>query len=114
MSLNDWLSSYVLAWLAYLASAILAQLVFWRMVRKLRPHALQLFLRALLAVILFTPVYSEARPDWLVPAWLYGGYDMILGQSKHASHAFTNLAVAGIVMLLVWIIASLYARKKAR
>lgn len=114
MNLHDWLSSYVLAWLAYLVSAVLAQLVFWRMVRKLRPRALQLFLRALLAVILFTPVYSQARPDWLVPAWLYGGYDLILGQTRHASQALTNLAVAGIVMLLVWIIAVLHARKKAR
>lgn len=114
MSLDAFLNGYVLAWLAYLASAALAQLVFWRMVRRLRPRALQLLLRAVIAVLLFTPVYSHSQAGWLAPAWLYGSYEMILGHSAYATKAFTNLTVAGVVMLVIWGLEVLRFRRKSR
>ncbi len=112
MILDALLNGYVLAWLAYLASAAIGQLVFWRLIRRLRPHSVQLLLRAVLAVILFTPCYSHSQTGWLVPAWLYGGYEMILGHSVEATKAFTNLSVGGAIMLAVWIVEVLRWRRR--
>jgi len=113
MILDAFLNGYVLAWLGYLASAAIGQLVFWRMVRRLPPHSLQLLLRAVLAAVLFTPCYSHSQTGWLVPAWLYGSYEMILGHSLEASKAFTNLSVAGAVMLAVWIVEVIRFRRRS-
>ena len=112
MTLNMLFNTYVLAWLVYLASACGLQWVFARMTRRFpRHYGFRQLLRAIVAVILFTPVYSDLAVHWLVPAWLYGGYEAILGRGLESTQAFTGMAFAGCLMLVVWGLDVLLARR---
>ena len=74
------------------------------MIRRLPPAWLNLLMRALMVVILFTPVASNAATHWLVPAWLYAGYSIILGQSDQLARALSGLGLAAIIMGVVWLL----------
>ena len=103
MTLSVLFNTYVLAWLIYLGCACGLQWVFARLSGRLVKHyGFRQLLRAIVAVILFTPVYSRLADNWLVPAWLYGGYETILGQGLDSARAFTGMAFAGCLMLIMW------------
>jgi hypothetical protein len=54
--------------------------------------------------LLLTPVESPDLAGWWIPAWLFGGYEMILGDAEASGRALFNLGLAGLVMLLVWVL----------
>lgn len=112
MTLSMLFNTYVLAWLAYLVSACGLQWVFARLTRRfIRHYGFRQLLRAMAAVILFTPVYSDLAVHWLVPAWLYGGYEALLGKALESTRAFTGMAFAACLMLVIWGLDVLRARR---
>jgi hypothetical protein len=42
--------------------------------------------------------------NWWIPAWLYGGYESILGDASEAGRAILNFGMASAGMLLVWLL----------
>lgn len=60
--------AYALAWIVYLLMAALIMLAFERYVAGFLPRQPRLFLRALLAVGLFTPGWVSAGTVYMVPA----------------------------------------------
>ena len=75
-----------------------------RLFRFLPLYGLRTLLLAALVALLLTPVESAEVAGWWVPAWLFGGYELILGNTEAAGRALFNLGLAGLVMLLVWIL----------
>ena len=57
-----------------------------------------------LVVLVLTPVESPDVAGWWIPAWLFAGYELILGDTDAAGRALFNFSIAAIVMLLVWIL----------
>ena len=63
------------------------------------------------AVVLFlTPVESAELAGWWIPAWLFAGYELILGDADAAGRALLNFSIAALVMLLVWILDLVWYR----
>jgi len=103
---------YWLFWAAYGVGLVLFLLMMQRLFRFLPFYGLRTLLLAALAAILAAPVESLDIAGWWVPAWLYGGYELILGDSVAASAALLNLALVGMVLLLVWILDLVRYRMK--
>lgn len=95
---------YWLFWAAYAVGLVLFLWTMQRLLRFLPLYGLRTFLLAALAAVLVAPVESVDVAGWWAPAWLYGGYELILGDSVAAGAAILNLALAGVVLLLVWIL----------
>ena len=95
---------YWLFWCAYGVGLALFLWMMQRLFRLLPLYGLRTLLLAAFAAILIAPVESLDVAGWWVPAWLYGGYELILGDQVAASAALLNIALAGMVMLLVWIL----------
>lgn len=95
---------YWLFWAAYGVGLVLFLWMMQRLLRFLPFYGLRTLLLAVLAAILVAPVESVDIAGWWIPAWLYGGYELILGNSVAASAALLNIALAGMVLLLVWIL----------
>ncbi len=86
---------YVMAWLAYLVGAVGLAAVFWRMTRNFRLRRTRRSVRALVAVILFTPINIATDNEvWLAPAYLVGAYDWVLGHADSAVRAGVYMAAA--------------------
>lgn len=93
---------YVIAWLLYLIGAVGITLVSWRMTRNIKLRRTRRSLRALVAVILFTPINIGPTGLWLAPAYLVGAYDWVLGDSERATLAGLFLSAAyGLVVLMI-------------
>lgn len=106
--MDSW--SYIVAWLIYLASAVGLVLVFWRMTQYMRLRRTRRTLRALVAVLMFTPISIEDNGLWLAPAYLVGGYDWILGNYERATEAGLYLSAAYLLMIVVILLESLMRR----
>jgi hypothetical protein len=96
--------AYGIFWTAYMVASVVFLYIMRRLFRFLPFYGLRTLLLAALVVILLTPVESSEVAGWWVPAWLYGGYELILGEAADAGLALFNLSVAGLVMALVWIL----------
>lgn len=96
--------AYALFWAAYAISFVVFFYLISRLFRILPFYGLRTLLQAALVVVLLTPVESSDVAGWWVPAWLHGGYGSILGDSDDAYRAFFNMGLAGLAMLLVWIL----------
>lgn len=96
--------AYGIFWAAY----AIAFVIFFYMMKKLFKiiplYGAQTLLLAALMALLLTPVESKELAGWWIPAWLHGGYEMILGNNDEAGRALFNLSIAGLVMALVWIL----------
>lgn len=92
-------SSYLIAWLVYLLAASGCLIIGWRMTKNIRWFGLQLFWRALFTALLLSPVYLNPEQNWLVPAYLVGSYDWILGKPERAQEA---VEVIGFVFLFTF------------
>jgi hypothetical protein len=103
---------YGLFWGAYGVGLVLFLWMMQRLLRFLPFYGLRTLLLAALTAILVAPVESLDIAGWWIPAWLYGGYELILGNSVAASAAALNLALAGMVLLLVWILDLVRYRMK--
>jgi hypothetical protein len=95
---------YGLFWSAYGVGLVLFLWATQKLLRFLPFYGLRTLLLAALTAVLVAPVESLDIAGWWIPAWLYGGYELILGNSVAASAALLNLALAGMVLLLVWIL----------
>ncbi|OEY68110.1 hypothetical protein [Marinobacter sp. X15-166B] len=104
MMIADAQTAYGIFWAIYIVGFLLFFIMMTRLFRLVPVYGLKTLLQAALVVIVITPVTSPAVADWWVPAWLYGGYEMLLGGTEEAARALFNLGVASLVMLLVWIL----------
>ncbi|KEF32258.1 MAG: hypothetical protein EP339_14225 [Gammaproteobacteria bacterium] len=96
--------AYGISWAAYAVAFIVFFYMMKRLFRILPLYGLRTLLLAALVVLFLTPVESPDVAGWWVPAWLFGGYEMILGDADAAGRALFNLGIAGLVMVLVWIL----------
>ena len=103
-------SSYLMAWSAYLLSAVGLVFVFWRMTKNLKFRRTRRSLRSLVAVILFTPINIIEDSIWLAPAYLVGAYDWVLGKAENALEAGIYIAVAYILMMFLIMLESVMRR----
>jgi len=102
--------SYIAAWLVYLLSALGLVLVFWRLTRRLSLRRTRRALRAMVAVLLFTPIVIVEDSFWFAPAYLVGGYDWILGNTERAVEAGIYLSAAYSLMVVVMLLEALLRR----
>ena len=103
--------SYVAAWSVYLLSAIILICVFWKMTRKLRLRRTRRSLRALIAVLLLTPINIGLDGSvWLAPAYLVGGYDWVLGHTDKAFQAGVYISSAYLLLIVIVMLESVMRR----
>jgi len=96
--------AYGIFWAAYAIAFVIFFYMMKRLFRFLPLYGVRTLLLSALMVLLLTPVESPDVAGWWMPAWLYGGYELILGHIESASIAWFNFGLAGLVMLLVWIL----------
>ncbi len=96
--------AYGIFWCAYAAAFVVLFYMMKKLFRFLPLYGLRTLLLAALVALLLTPVESPELANWWIPAWLYGGYEQILGDADAAGKAWFNLGLAGLVMVLVWIL----------
>ncbi len=101
---SDASMAYGIFWAAYLIAFAVFFYMMKRLFRFLPLYGLRTLLLAALAVIFLTPVESPDLAGWWIPAWLFGGYELVLGDVDAAGRALFNLSAAGLAMLLVWIL----------
>lgn len=104
------MSGYVSAWLIYLMSALGLVIVFWRMTRGLKWRRTRRSLRAIVAVVLFTPINIGPDGLWLAPAYLVGLYDWIQGDFEKAQQAGVFMLYAFVLMIIVILLESVLRR----
>jgi len=102
--------SYVLAWCVYLVSALGLVCVFWRISRGIKLRRTRRSLRALVAVIFFTPINIGVNGAWLAPAYLVGSYDWVLGRSDKAIEAGVYISSAYVLMIAIILLESVMRR----
>jgi len=96
--------AYGIFWGAYIVAFVVFFFMMKGLFRLIPLYGLRTLLLAALVVLLLTPVESPEVDNWWMPAWLFGGYEMVLGHADAASRAFFNFGIAGLVMLLIWML----------
>ncbi|PSF04834.1 hypothetical protein C7H09_17560 [Marinobacter fuscus] len=96
--------AYGIFWAAYAIAFVVLFFMMRALFRLLPLYGLQTLLLSVLVVLLLTPVESPDVAGWWIPAWLFAGYELILGDTSAAATALFNFTVAGMVMALVWIL----------
>lgn len=96
--------AYAVFWSAYALAFVVFFYMMKQLFRFIPLYGLRTLLLAALVALLLTPVESADLAGWWIPAWLFGGYELILGEADAAGRALFNLGIAGLVMLLVWIL----------
>ncbi|MBW7470030.1 hypothetical protein QQF73_08740 [Marinobacter sp. M216] len=96
--------AYGIFWAAYAFAFVVFFYMMKHLFRFLPFYGLRTLLLAALVALLLTPVESPEFADWWIPAWLYGGYELVLGEAEAAGRALFNLGIAALVMLLVWVL----------
>lgn len=95
---------YAIFWAAYAVAFVVLFYMMKALFRILPFYGLRTLLLSALMVLLLTPVESAEVAGWWIPAWLFAGYELILGDIDGAGAALFNFTVAAVVMLLVWIL----------
>lgn len=101
---TDAQTAYALFWGIYGLSFLVFYWAMSRFIRWFPLYGLRTLLKAALVVVIATPVQSATLGGWWVPAWIYGGYESVLGDTTEAARAFFNMGMAALVMALVWIL----------
>ncbi|MEX2475948.1 hypothetical protein [Marinobacter sp.] len=96
--------AYGIFWTVYAVAFVVFFYMMSRLFRVVPVYGVRTLLQAALVVILLTPVESAEVSGWWVPAWLYGGYELILGDAEASGRAILNLGLAALAMLLVWVL----------
>ncbi len=104
------LSSYTVAWLIYLLSAVGMMIVFWRLTRNLKWRRTRRVLRIVVAVTLLTPMNILAGGLWLAPAFLVAAYAMAQSHMETAQQALAVMSGAVGVMVVVVLLESVGRR----
>ncbi len=104
------ITTYIWAWVFYLLSATGLIMIFWRITRGVRWRRTRRTSRALVAVLLLTPINIVEGESWLAPAYLVGAYDWVLGQNERALEAGMYLAWAFAILITVILLESVLRR----
>ncbi|WP_148864849.1 hypothetical protein [Marinobacter fonticola] len=96
--------AYAIFWTIYAVAFVLFFYLFSQLLRIIPIYGVRTLIQAALVVLLLTPVESAEAVNWWIPAWLHGGYEGILGRAEESVRAFSNVALAGGCMLIVWIL----------
>ncbi len=96
--------AYGIFWAAYAIAFVVFFYMMKSLIRFLPFYGVRTLILAALVALLLTPVESPDLAGWWIPAWLFGGYEMILGDADASGRAMFNLGLAGLVMLLVWVL----------
>ncbi len=96
--------AYGIFWAAYAIAFLVLFYMMKALFRLLPLYGLRTLLLAALVVLLLTPVESPELSGWWMPAWLFAGYELVLGDINAAGPAIFNFTAASVVMLLVWIL----------
>ena len=100
----------MMAWCVYLIAVAGLTCVFWRITRNLGLRRTRRSLRALVAVVFFTPINIGLDGQWLAPAYLVGVYDWVLGHSEKAVEAGFYISAAYVLMIVVIMLESVMRR----
>ncbi len=95
-------TSYLIAWSIYLLAAASLVAVFLKLSQQWHPK-LRAMSRVIVAVLLFTPYFSDPQQYKLAPAFLISFFELIFGDPQIALGAATPL----ILLLLIGIASSL-------
>ncbi|WP_303289471.1 hypothetical protein [Marinobacter sp. SS5-14b] len=96
--------AYGIFWAAYAVAFVVLFYMMKALFRILPLYGFRTLLLSALMVLILTPVESPDLAGWWIPAWLFAGYELILGDVDAAGAALFNFGVAGLIMLLVWIL----------
>lgn len=96
--------AYGIFWAAYAIAFVVFFYMMKRLTRFVPFYGARTLILAVLVALLLTPVESPDQAGWWIPAWLFGGYEAILGDADASGQALFNLALAGLLMLLVWVL----------
>ena len=96
--------AYGILWALYAVAFVVFFYMMGRLFRIVPLYPIRTLLQAALVVVFLTPVESAEVANWWIPAWLYGGYESILGDASEAGRAILNFGMASAGMLLVWLL----------
>ena len=95
---------YGVFWVAYAVAFVIFFYVMKALFRLLPFYGVQTLLLSALVVLLLTPVESPDVAGWWIPAWLFTGYELVLGDADAAARGLFNFGIAALIMVLVWIL----------
>lgn len=96
-------NDYLLAWSLYLVAALGCLLVWFRATRWMW-RGLREPLRLIVAVLLFTPTIVEPEKELFAPAVAITAMDMLLEVGNNAWRAVADLAVYGLIALVLYLL----------
>ena len=109
--------AYAIFWTVYAVAFVVFFYLFSRLLRIIPIYGVRTLIQAALIVFFLTPVESSEVVNWWLPAWLHGGYEGILGHVEESTRAFSNMALAGACLFIVWILdlvrMRIWSRRKA-
>src|SRR5690606_45099 len=86
--------NYAIAWGIYIVCALGFYFLLWPLLNKIGFTYLRKFLKALLAVILFTPALTVPTDKLMAPATLVLAFEAVQGNTEQAIQAGMLLALA--------------------
>src|SRR5690606_33311068 len=101
---------YEIAWGLYLLSALGFFALMWPVFQRVPWRAVRRFLKALLAVLLFTPSASVPSDSFLAPATLVFAYEALAGDMELAIQAGVLLGLALVALLGILLLETLFRR----
>ena len=102
--------NYAIAWGLYLFCALGFYLLFWPVLSRIRWTVPRRFLRALLAVLLFTPVMTVPAEKLMAPATLVLVFEASQGDIEAAVQAGMLLVLALLAVLGMLLLEALFRR----
>jgi len=102
--------SYLTAWAIYLGSSLFFYLMLWPLFKRLSPRPVQLFFRALIAVLLFTPGMSVPEQGLWAPAYIVVLFSVMQQEEVMALNAAMFMVGAFCVMGLLFALTYIVRR----
>ncbi|WP_020406651.1 hypothetical protein [Hahella ganghwensis] len=102
---------YLSAWAIYLVAGLVFYFAMWPLFKRLGPRPVQLFFRALVAAVLFTPAISVPEQGLWAPAYIVALASLMQNDEVRALHASMfmagSLCVIGLLFALEFILGKL-------
>ncbi len=102
--------SYISAWSIYLGCGLFLYLILWPLYKRLGPRPVQLFFRALVAVVIFTPAISVPEQGLWAPAYIVALFSVMQHEEVMALNA--AMFMAGAFCILGLMFALTYIAKR--
>lgn len=107
-------SDYIVAWTAYLVSAVIFSGLAWRVLRRLPWRGLAYLLECWLLALLFTPWYVLEDQDILAPALMVFALDIVTIEPAAGVRALVPLVMTLFLGIVVAVLLSVWHRMRAR